>query len=668
MKSILVTALAGAFLVTALPVRADVRALLVGVGEYLHLQDADLRGPANDVGLMAGALLARGADHVRVLADPGAMLPGGVDPAGRPTRAAILDGLEHLAAQAGPDDTVIFYFSGHGALAPDLNGDADAGYDEILLPSDARGWNGGIGAVENAIVDDEFQPLFQAILDTGATLIAILDACHSATGFRAASGVATPRFVGSVALGLPDAPPAAPELAEAPASLDGSFAFLHAAQAEERSFEYPFGDKDDPANWHGDFSRALATVLSDVGDLTWAQALRGAAALIQRDSTIVVQRPAGEGPMLDSPVFGAVDPGGRRVAFADGVLQAGRLSGYGDGAIFDLFDAAEGGAPVGRAVLRQVGADTASLVSEDGTVPATGHAVQVQPGVPGPFRISAPVVRDMADYAPILDAMGALAAAGLPEGVEWNATNPDAVPILTDGRLALSGADGVLDPEGAGSTPRMGDDPAEFFERAARVHRLRRALALAGSGPAGGFSLPQDGLSQKIERVAGTPGADGCLEPSSSLGPFDPDLPIAPCDRLWLSLNNTSSAVQDVTVLYVDRALNTSVLWPEPGLSNRIDTGETQEIGLEIRSPDGLPGQEEIIVIAVAAQPDSPRTVLSALADPAASKGGEGASALQQFLESASEPGAVSRNFGFNGALAPLKITRTRLHLVPGPR
>src|SRR5690606_3493218 len=140
------------------PALAEVRALLVGVSDY-HVLDADLKGPRNDVALMAGALVARGAQpqDIRVLTTPGTPLAEGLAAAGDPTRQAILDGLDRLAAEAQPGDTVIFYYSGHGSQAPDQSGDEAGGYDEILLPSDAAGWKGAIGAVENAIVDDELQ-------------------------------------------------------------------------------------------------------------------------------------------------------------------------------------------------------------------------------------------------------------------------------------------------------------------------------------------------------------------------------------------------------------------------------------------------------------------------------------------------------------------------------
>ncbi|WP_108482855.1 caspase family protein [Oceaniglobus ichthyenteri] len=668
MKPLISLFLAGGLTLNAASALADVHALLVGVSDYKYL-DADLRGPINDVGLMARTLLARGATEVRVLAEPTVVLPEGVAPAVVPTRAAILSGLADLAQVAGPDDTVIFYFSGHGAQAPDLNGDEAGGYDEIFLPADAKNWSGTIGAVENAIVDDEFQPLFQAILNTGATLIAIVDACHSATGFRAVSSApGAERFISSATLGVPEDLPT-PEVSGTVAPpLEGQFAFLYSSQSDQRSFEYPLGDKADLSNWYGDFTRSLAVVLAETPDLTWEQALRGATDTLQKGAAMAVQTPDGEGPALTTPVFGSTDPGARRVVFERGELKAGLLSGYGNGAVFDLYETATSTIPVARATLSQVGADKGQLIVESGEMPARGYGVQRRPGVPAPFRLSVPVLMDAADHSPILDALGGLVAAGLPEGVEWNAENPDAVIILSGGTLALTGPDGVLDPDGPGSSPRMGADPAGFFERAARVYRLRRALALAESHGPVGFSLPGAGLQQQIERVLGNPTADGCAEPVAGVGPFEADQTVTTCDRLWVSLTNTSKTAQDVTVLYVDRDFNTSVLWPEPGLSNRINFGEMQEVGLEIRTPNGLPGQEELIVLAVPAQPGAARTVLSGLADPTITRAGPGAPALQLYLELASDLTATNRNFGFTGAVAPLNITRTRLHLVPVAR
>jgi metacaspase-1 len=99
---------------------------------------------------------------------------------------------------------VVFYFSGHGAQAPDLSGDEGGGYDELLLPADAAGWKGAIGAVENAILDDELQAWAQATLAKGVKVIGLIDACHSATGFRAVGGQGVAKVIDEAQLGIPD--------------------------------------------------------------------------------------------------------------------------------------------------------------------------------------------------------------------------------------------------------------------------------------------------------------------------------------------------------------------------------------------------------------------------------------------------------------------------------
>lgn len=171
---------------TALPhaAVAELRAFLVGVSDYLTL-DVDLKGPADDVRLMAEVLVARGipAQEIAVLTSDPSDRPAGVTTAS-PTKAEILSALTNMANRAQPGDTVIFYFSGHGAQAPDASGDEGGGYDEIFRPADAAGSKGDVGSVENALSDDELQAWAQPLLAGGGKLVGLIDACHSDTGFR----------------------------------------------------------------------------------------------------------------------------------------------------------------------------------------------------------------------------------------------------------------------------------------------------------------------------------------------------------------------------------------------------------------------------------------------------------------------------------------------------
>lgn len=645
--------------------RAEIRALLVGVSDY-HLLDADLKGPANDVGLMAGALMARGADpaSVTVLAAGGASVPAGIAAPADPTRAAILAALDALAAAAQPGDTVVFYFSGHGSQAPDRDGDEAGGYDEILLPSDASGWKGAIGAVENAIVDDELQPKMQAILDRGAQLVAILDACHSATGFRAVGGAGVARYVAPEALGIPEAAAAAAEGGRVAPPLTGDYVFLYSAQSDERAFEYPLGDPADLSAWYGDFTRNLAAALTGAPALSWAQALALAADGLRQEQAS--QTPDGEGSLLDAPVFGSAEVGAR-YRVEGGRLMAGLLAGLSDGAEVEIYTAAAGGEPLGTAVLSGTVATEAGL---QGTpdLPAVAYAELRTPGRPPAVRLAAPVVATPGDHAAALAELERIAAEDLIDGAEWGTGTPDLGVVLDGAEIAVVGRDGVLDPQGPRSSPRLPADapPADilaFLDRAVTAERLRLALAAASGRK--GLTLPGAGLTVTAERVAAVPGEGDCEAAEAGPAPLADGGPVAHCDEVWLALKNGSATAQDVTVLYVDRTFGITPIWPPEGVSNRVNFGETAEVGLLVQNPEGLAGIEEILVIAVPAREGAPRTVLTGLAGGGVSRTAGIAPPVEQWLSAAVEAEGGSRTLSLSGKPDPVKVTRLRVALTP---
>jgi hypothetical protein len=141
------------------------RALLVGINNYKAVEH--LRGSLNDVAAMRQILTTRwgfSPDNVVTLTEEAA------------TRDAILRSLEQLVSESGPNDTVVFHYSGHGSQVKDLNGDEEDGLDETLVPYDGR--TPGVPD----IVDDELDVIFSK-LKAGTALI-ILDSCHSGTGTR----------------------------------------------------------------------------------------------------------------------------------------------------------------------------------------------------------------------------------------------------------------------------------------------------------------------------------------------------------------------------------------------------------------------------------------------------------------------------------------------------
>ena len=142
------------------------RALLIGINNYRSVPG--LQGSVNDVETMREVLVTRwgfAPSNIKVMTDEAA------------TRAGILAALEELVAEAGPNDTVYFHYSGHGSQVKDLNGDEPDGLDETIVPQDGRSPN------VPDIVDDELDALFARLKTPNAVIV--LDSCHSGTATRA---------------------------------------------------------------------------------------------------------------------------------------------------------------------------------------------------------------------------------------------------------------------------------------------------------------------------------------------------------------------------------------------------------------------------------------------------------------------------------------------------
>ncbi|WP_168223065.1 caspase family protein [Oceanicola sp. D3] len=641
-------------LALAAPVAAETRALLIGVGDYEYL-DADLRGPVNDVALMARTLMSRGVapEDITVLTTAPDLLPEGVV-VGVPRREAILAGLTEAAEATGEGDTVFFYFSGHGSQAPDLDGDDQGGYDEILLPSDAKDWKGSVGAVENAILDDELRAAAEAIMADGAALVAVLDACHAATGFRAMPGKGAARYIEPTLLGIPEAMEAA-DARPAPA-LEGDFAFLYSSQSDQRSFEYPHGDPDDPANWYGEFTRVLTTVMASTPDLTWDQLLAATMDGMRKETATATQTPDGEGSIMSAPVFGGAEAGARMRV--DGQLKAGSLSGLTEGSEVTFYAAAAGGAALGTATITSLTPLEATLSA----VPEGAKYAEVTSLAPAeatPLRLSAPVVADGEDYTEITAELARLQAEGLVDGVTWNAPQPDRALVLTGGLLAITGPDGVLDPGGPGSSPRFAArDLAEALPRLAQVQRLESALTQAEAGAKKGFTISGPPVKVEAEMIPAT--CEG--ETGTPQRPAPETVPH--CAQLWLHIRNTSSKAQDVTVLYRDKSFTITAIFPGSGASNRLNFNETVPVGmLMVNEGEGL-ALEEVIVLVTPAEDGAPRTALTGLANDGQSRGT--GNPMEQFIEAAAAPpGESSRDFSFSTAPAPLTVTRIPVRITP---
>lgn len=600
------------FSLLAMPAHAEVRAVLIGVGEYQTL-DADLKGPPQDVALMAEVLAARGLSPaaMRVLGAAG----------DSPTKAVILAALADVAGQSQRGDTVVFYFSGHGAQAPDADGDEGGGADEVLLPADAvvRG-----GVIENALVDDELQDWAAGLMARGVAVVGLVDACHSATGFRALGAQGVARGLTAANLGLPEVEAEGQIAAE----LAGDFVFLYSSQSDQRSFEYPLGDT---GVWHGEFTLRLAEVLRTAPGASWRQVLTAVqGAMVQGPAR---QVPEGEGPLLDRVVFGQAAGTARFAVGPDGVA-AGLLQGLADGTEVAFYDVAAGGVAVGQGVLAKVGLRQSAVA---GGVPAGAvWAEVVALPAPPPLRVGPAVRADDLDYAAWQAALGAGMAGPV-----------DLVPILTGGQVALAGADGVLDPAGPGSTPRIqsheDETPAEavarVLEQAGHALRLREVFAgAAGRSLTGGPGLE-----------VGYDHQPGCAE--GPRAPVDPGAGLWACDKVWITVTNRGTRPVDLSILYFNADFTVSPIFPQAGLANRLAPGEVARAGLQI-APDSGFAREEVFILGVPVDPDALRVDLTRLAEPSMSRAFAGATgAAVMWFENRMDP-AATRGFGAKPALA----------------
>ena len=152
------------------------RALVVGIDRYADERFTDLRGAVRDARNMRGLLtehLGFAPREIRLLTDEDA------------TRDGILGGIRKwLEAGTGPGDRALLYFAGHGYFQEDEDGDEADGYDEALVPHDARLVSDAERPMEvaNLVRDDEIGALL-ARLD-GRRVQVIVDSCHAGTMTR----------------------------------------------------------------------------------------------------------------------------------------------------------------------------------------------------------------------------------------------------------------------------------------------------------------------------------------------------------------------------------------------------------------------------------------------------------------------------------------------------
>jgi hypothetical protein len=140
------------------------KALLIGIN-YVGTP-FELKGCINDVNNMVVTLQKYGYTSVNIITDATPL---------KPTRKNIEAAISALVAGTKSGDTLVFHYSGHGALVKDKNGDEVSGYDGCMIPIDYT--TGGV------ILDDQIRIMLCEKVPAGVQLFGVMDCCHSGTSF-----------------------------------------------------------------------------------------------------------------------------------------------------------------------------------------------------------------------------------------------------------------------------------------------------------------------------------------------------------------------------------------------------------------------------------------------------------------------------------------------------
>lgn len=270
-------------------------ALLVGINSYAKTPGSaynasDLHGTANDVALVKDLLTGTygvpdDGDHYRVLLDAQATHAG--------IREAFAEQLIEKA-KAHPDATFLFYFSGHGSLAIDDNGDEGDGYDETIVAQDSRGPGG------TDIRDDEIEAWLTQLKQYSHNIVLIFDSCHSGTISKEPTLAA--RMAPLDGRLLKDAPAERHGKDASIADSGRSYSIIEGSRADEVSNEDLVATASG-SQYHGLLTYYLVQTLKRSPQLTYREAVMQAERYVQKRAPS--QHPQAEGD-FDRVVLGGI--------------------------------------------------------------------------------------------------------------------------------------------------------------------------------------------------------------------------------------------------------------------------------------------------------------------------------------------------------------------------
>jgi hypothetical protein len=585
---------------------AKTRMLLIGVADYNEESEIrDLLGPRNDVSIMWRLFKSRGVDpkDITVLSDG---VPEGDEyPVlnGAATISNIRTAFDKIAAETGPDDDFVFYYSGHGTRQPDNDPQAEIepeadGYDQVLLPSDVGAYDPTGGSIKNALVDDELGQKLDAIRAKGTFVWAIIDSCHSGTVTR---GDSVTRSIDPASLGVPEK---SEKAGAASASRGGTrkgailsknendLVGFYAVDAFDEAIERPFAGYslpmvgDGKTQRMGVFTNALHHALSQGTAQTFADLAREISADLTTDrSGGRVPQPVFDG-VLDRPVPGANSKGPRLITslVADETITIpqGVLHGFELGSRVALYAPGKSDAPIGKAeiTLAEAASSQAGNITWEpgaGKIDKGPIAVRLtEQAVSFRFAVSPPSQEDLADagqsdmVTKAVDMAFGKESGSSEIGIGLGeAGNPDGDVLLRvqNGRLWIMRPDRPLDMTAGsfGETPslELGTDPKDLADKVKHaVWSLSRAEKLIRFASSVGSSMDENAdrpeitatIARKGDKSAdpatacGKPGKD---DPVKSLAAFSPQ-GVGNCDTVRFKITNETDQTYYIAAFYVD--------------------------------------------------------------------------------------------------------------------
>ena len=591
------------------------RALLVGS------QTGGLEGVEGDVEKMAAALAQQGFADLRRCTGPDA------------SRDGILGAYDRLIDDARRDDTVCFYYSGHGNRAPNPSyrpGNGTPPALQYLIPTDDG------PAAFRGILSFELSRYLARLTEQTRNVVVILDCCHSALMSRAArdKGLrpkAAPSRVGDAALGTLLK---ATSAADALLNVESNPYAVRLVATEAQSIAYE--RIDESGQPVGAFTEALRQALSELPpgrEVSWNAVMLRVREMVM--SRIPDQRPGVEGPgrrrvwavdeARDERPLALFFDGSPAAFGGEAKLRGGRLLGVVPGATYGVMPAGSdlyaGERSLGTAVVEDVAGSVARVHLEARPGAAAG-AVPVGAGLPA-FPLSVPFAKCRvavggADVPAALSARLAasryLTKGGLPGDEQAPSVTADggalvvrdpAGDVLLEVPLAdaATGLDGVID----------------CLERVARAEDLRR--------------MDPGQLDATLDIAVGR-------VVNGQRVPMEEGETVHVGDRQFLSVENAGFEPVYVAVLGIDAAHECQLLLRRAPRGQRLApregliVGENASgalLGVELSWLDGIPRdrprRESLIVIAAEEEQD-----FMLLTTGSGTRGGA-RSALEQRLE-----------------------------------